>query len=82
MRYGEVDEQLAAGLEVGSVVSRGQVLAKVGQLIGLEQSMLHFERYSGEMTGPLTVRSNQPYQRRGDLVDPTADLIKWLYPRF
>jgi hypothetical protein len=37
-------------------------------------SMLHLELYSGDKTGPLTDRGNQPYMRRTDLIDPTPIL--------
>ena len=37
-------------------------------------SMLHFELYEGSGSGPLTVRSNPPYQRRSDLIEP-ADYL-------
>lgn len=72
VRYGEISG-LAAGLKRGSKVTRGQLIAYVGQL-NSGSSMLHFEMYSGSETGRLTVRSNKPYQRRSDLVDPTSHL--------
>jgi hypothetical protein len=34
-------------------------------------AMLHFEMYGNTVAGPLTQRSNRPYERRADLVDPT-----------
>jgi hypothetical protein len=42
--------------------------------------MLHFELYSGKEPGALTTRKNKPYQRRADLLDPTAllDRLAWL----
>lgn len=57
----------------------------VGQLRKLEsgvyvnhhETMLHFEMYSkqGDSSGQkLTVRSNPPFQRRSDLIDPTPFL--------
>jgi hypothetical protein len=39
--------------------------------------MLHFEMYSGEMSGSLTT-PEKPFMRRGDLVDPTDFLDKAL----
>lgn len=80
VRYGEVDDGgLAGGLGVGSVVEAGQ---QIGQMGDLEMSsgywsMLHFELYSGDLSGPLTDSSNMSYmhvpdanyQRRGDLMD-------------
>ncbi|HYX33297.1 MAG TPA: M23 family metallopeptidase [Oligoflexus sp.] len=81
VRYGEVTQNLAPGIRVGVRVQRGQGIAYVGRLIGLDQDMLHFERFAGWAQGPLTVYDDSPYQRRQDLVDPTADLIAWKYPR-
>lgn len=81
VRYGEVKATLPTGIAVGARVVRGQKIATVGDLSSLSYQMLHFERFSGQATGPLTVRSNAPYQRRSDLVNPTADLLKWRYPR-
>ncbi len=72
VRYGEIS-RLASGLRVGSDVRRGQVIAAVGRL-NSGSSMLHFEMYSGSLSGALTVRSNPPYQRRSDLNDPTGSL--------
>ncbi len=41
--------------------------------------MLHFELYSGKLTGSLTDRSSSAtrHQRRKDLLDPTPYLLKW-----
>lgn len=72
IRYGEISN-LASGLKRGSPVTRGQHIAYVGQLAS-GSSMLHFEMYSGTGSGGLTVRSNKPYQRRQDLIDPTSYL--------
>ena len=74
-RYGEISH-LAAGIDNGVAVKRGQVIAYVGTLTfksGNTMSMLHLELYSGQGTGPLTVRDNV-YRRRGDLIDPTEIL--------
>ena len=71
VRYGEIS-RAAAGLRAGSTVTRGQVIAYVGRMH--RDSMLHFEMYSGFDSGPLTVRSNPPFQRRPDLMDPTGFL--------
>jgi hypothetical protein len=81
VRYGEIQGRLPQGIRIGSRVVRGQHVASVGLLVSLRMSMLHFERYSGSGRGPLTVRSNWPYQRRSDLVNPTSDLLLWKYPR-
>lgn len=73
VRYGEISH-VAAGIIPGANVKRGQVVAYVGELTfksGNKMSMLHLEAYKGTLTGPLTVRASKPYQRRGDLFDPT-----------
>lgn len=78
VRYGEISH-VAPGLVPGAAVKRGQVIAYVGELVfkdGVKMSMLHLETYKGTSSGPLTVRSSTPYQRRGDLFDPTSLLDK------
>jgi hypothetical protein len=80
VRYGEITGNLPAGIRIGARVRQGQGVAYVGRLVGLNQDMLHFERFAGWATGPLTVRDRYPYQRRADLVDPTQDLLAWKYP--
>ncbi|MCY4444519.1 MAG: M23 family metallopeptidase [Proteobacteria bacterium] len=72
VRYGEVSK-MAYPLRVGTVVRSGQKIGFVGML-GSGNSMLHFEQYTGELSGLLTVRKNYPFQRRKDLVDPTRFL--------
>lgn len=72
-RYGEI-QKTATGIKEGTPVKRGQVIAYVGELKGLNMSMLHLELYRGSASGPLTVRANKPYQRRADLIDPTEIL--------
>jgi len=81
VRYGEIKGSLPQGVRVGSKIIQGQTIAYVGRLVGLNQDMLHFERFAGWAQGPLTVNGNYPYQRRKDLVDPTRDLLDWKYPR-
>lgn len=71
VRYCEI-EKVATGIAVGSTVTEGSVIAYVGKMY--VDSMLHFELYDGTGSGPLTVRSNPPYQRRSDLIDPTSYL--------
>ena len=75
-RYGEV-MALAEGLKVGSRVKAGETLASMGQ--PASSAMLHFEMFSGTQSGPLTQIDNAPYQRRGDLVDPTPHLNSWIH---
>jgi murein DD-endopeptidase MepM/ murein hydrolase activator NlpD len=81
VRYGEVQD--AAGLTVGDQVTEGQVVAHIGKMH--VDSMLHFEMYADDTTGPLTQRNNRiyewvpnrVYQRRTDLLNPTAFLDAW-----
>lgn len=68
VRYCEI-EKVASGVSVGSILTEGTLIAYVGKMY--VDSMLHFELYEGTGSGPLTVRSNPPYQRRSDLIDPT-----------
>ena len=78
VRYSEIKGM--NGFKIGSKVKKGQKITKVG-LLASGSSMLHFEKYSGKLNGPLTVRENWPYQRRGDLQNPTKSLLAWPYPR-
>lgn len=68
VRYCEI-EKVATGVAVGSKLTEGTLIAYVGKMY--VDSMLHFELYDGTGSGPLTVRSNPPYQRRSDLINPT-----------
>jgi murein DD-endopeptidase MepM/ murein hydrolase activator NlpD len=72
VRYGEIQN---AKVKTGDKVKKGQLIAEVGGL-----RMLHFEMYQGNVSGPLTVRSRKPYQRRSDLLDPTTYLQSWSLP--
>lgn len=74
-RYGELSKA-ATNVKKGTKVKKGQLIGYVGELKGLNMSMLHLELYSGKASGPLTVRGNKPYQRRADLMDPTVILDK------
>jgi murein DD-endopeptidase MepM/ murein hydrolase activator NlpD len=76
VRYGETRKTLAFGVKVGGKVKKGQKIGEVSALTGLDISMVHFEMYTGEKEGPLTVQSG-PFKRRGDLKDPTHILEKW-----
>ncbi|WP_154019833.1 M23 family metallopeptidase, partial [Acinetobacter baumannii] len=76
IRYGEV----LAGkslVKVGDDVKRGQTIGYVGKLtVQVPSMMLHLEMYSNPKdTSPLTVRGNNAYQRRSDLIDPTTFLV-------
>lgn len=77
VRYGEVQPILPKGVFEGKEVKEGELIGYVGHLKGLKSSMLHFEMYSGESSGPLTNKAKLPYMRRGDLIDPTSYLDKW-----
>lgn len=74
VRYGEVRKNMPVGIRAGARISAGRLIGEVGLLSGLKVSMVHFEMYDGTATGPLTQRSNKPYQRRKDLIDPTSYL--------
>ena len=81
VRYGEIKGNLPQGMRIGARVKQGRGIAYVGRLNGLNQDMLHFERFAGWARGPLTDTGNYPFQRRRDLVNPTQDLIAWKYPQ-
>lgn len=69
VRYGEI-KNITEGIKSGTKIKKGQLIGYVGRLDS-GKSMLHFEMYSGEQTGSLTVRENKPFQRRSDLINPT-----------
>ncbi|MCY4381342.1 MAG: M23 family metallopeptidase [Proteobacteria bacterium] len=71
IRYGEVFKVN----KTSGAVKSGEHIAKIAEL-NYYGGMLHFELYTGLMSGPLTQRSNKPYQRRNDLVNPTTFLQK------
>ncbi|MBL8762145.1 MAG: M23 family metallopeptidase [Phycisphaerae bacterium] len=75
VRYGEIKPGSYVG---GQKVKQGQVIAKVGHLVGIKvpSDMLHLELYEGTATGALTT-STAPYKRRSDLLDPTKYLNEW-----
>jgi murein DD-endopeptidase MepM/ murein hydrolase activator NlpD len=68
-RYCEIN--VLSGIRAGSIITQGQLIGTVAKMPGYKQTMLHFEMYSGDATGPLTDRANLPYMRRSDLIDPT-----------
>ena len=82
-RYGEIQE--SAFVSAGDHVTAGQPIARVGNLIGITNSMLHLELYDKSAHGPLTVGAAQsarhtngrPFMRRKDLIDPTPKLNVW-----
>ena len=81
IRYGEIGQSLPQGIQLGARVSKGQVIAYVGQL-NSGSSMLHLEMYKGTKVGGLTQAGNSiyhyvpsaRYQRRSDLLNPTTFL--------
>jgi len=68
-RYCEI-KGFGKGVVRGATVRAGDVVAYVGKMF--TTSMLHFEAYAGTLHGELTVRHNKPFQRRADIIDPTA----------
>ncbi len=82
-RYGEIKQDTF--VRQGDQVTPGQPIAKVGNLIGITNSMLHLELYDKSAAGPLTVKgkttaksaSGMPFMRRKDLIDPTEKLNVW-----
>jgi len=85
IRYGEIKPDCA--LRKGEEVKAGQVIARVGLLVGIQvpSAMLHIEMYDGSASGPLTAPESAsarradgvPYLRRADLIDPTPFLNTW-----
>ena len=77
-RYGELQGG-SVQVRIDSRIDRGQKLGEVGKLKGLDFSMLHLEFY-GTAESPslegrgLTQKSNPPFQRRNDLIDPTPSI--------
>jgi hypothetical protein len=78
VRYCEILTKDSVQLREGATVTAGQLIAHVGKMF--VDSMLHFELYAGTADGDLTNRSNPPYQRRSDLLNPTPmlDRLAWL----
>jgi hypothetical protein len=75
VRYGEIKRK-TKGIKIGAKIQKGQLIGRIGKLIGMGRSMLHFEMYSGDAQGPLTVYSGK-YRRRKDLIDPTDRVESW-----
>lgn len=75
VRYGELGT-VSSILKKGASVKKGQQIGTVGYLKPINMSMLHLEMYTGKQKGLLTNRSNPPYMRRSDLIDPTPILDK------
>jgi len=74
----------ADGVVVGSRITQGQVIARMGLMEGIGEVMLHLEYYLGNAEGSLTNVDNKgngkrydyvtpkDYNRRWDLLDPTG----------
>ena len=74
VRYGEINQKVAAGIKAGSRVEQGQPIATVGRLKS-GSSMLHLEMYrDGSSHQKLTVAGFNKFKRRKDLMDPTTIL--------
>lgn len=83
IRYGEILEIPEKFLKINASVEAGEVVGKVGQVIKVSP-MAHIELFDGSGTGSLTNRSgrveyynegvqkNANYERRADLMNPTA----------
>lgn len=82
IRYGEITGASAVGVLQGSSVSTGQTIGYIGTVnSGCCNPMLHFEMYSGKATGPLSQGGNK-FQRRSDLIDPSASVTQWEKAQF
>jgi len=83
VRYGEITP--GPGISDGVRVTEGMIIGFIAQLINPRPGgpnphpMLHFELYAGTGTGPLST-ADGPYQRRGDLQNPTTLLASLFEP--
>jgi murein DD-endopeptidase MepM/ murein hydrolase activator NlpD len=76
-RYGEITGKAAPGVRLKANLQPGQTVGYVGKVnSNCCKPMLHFEFYSGTVTGPLS-QPGTKYQRRKDLIDPTDLLTQW-----
>lgn len=69
-RYAEIRPMVKSGQSVRA----GQQIGTVQNLVfrsGFTTSMVHFEMFTGLLTGPLSDRKNPPRMRRKDLINPT-----------
>lgn len=85
VRYGEIAPGSAKALGPGHEVRQGQLIARVGRLMGIQvpSAMLHLEMYDKTEAGALTRTklagavdrfTGRPFCRRKDLVDPSGIL--------
>jgi murein DD-endopeptidase MepM/ murein hydrolase activator NlpD len=93
VRYGEVQPpsfvDAVAPVAAGEWVKRGQQIGRVGWLVQVKNSMLHFEMYKGTRSGSLSLATPNeyeggawlagavPFYRRADLIDPTPFIDSW-----
>lgn len=82
VRYGEITGTAAPGVSPGRSIASGQTIGYVGKVnSNCCEPMLHFEMYSGTGSGALTQSGNK-FNRRSDLIDPTAFLRDWEKSKF
>lgn len=82
VRYGEITGTAASGTSSGATVQSGQTIGYIGKVnSNCCEPMLHFEMYSGNKSGALTTSGNS-FQRRSDLIDPSAYLTEWEKAKF
>lgn len=82
-RYGEVLGSVQHGIAKGNNVVAGQPIGLIGKVnSGCCTPMLHFELYKGTARGPLSRYRTPPYDRRPDVMDPTAYLKQWEKAQF
>ena len=58
--------------KAGDKVKAGDKLGHAMRVFDTVPIMLHLELYTNTVQGPLTMTTNPPYARRGDIIDPTA----------
>lgn len=77
VRYGEILGKSASGTSKGARVKTGQTIGYIAKVnSGCCEPMLHFEMYTGKLRGALSQRNGTKYQRRKDLMDPSAILTQ------
>lgn len=82
-RYGEVLGTPPKGIAKGKNVVAGQTVGLIGKVnSGCCVPMLHFELYKGTSRGPLSRYRSPPYDRRPDVMDPTALVRQWEKKQF
>ena len=75
-RYAEIKPR--KDLRIGSSVKEGEIIGEIVAVNNQSRSqMLHFEMFDNIVSGSLSNPSNQPYQRRSDVIDPLPFLRAW-----